>query len=318
MLEVSKYIQELLFEHNCVILPGFGGFVANYKSARIDENQQLVFPPSKDIGFNRNLNQNDGLLINHLAKAENLKYVEAEKSIRFFIEDLKVRIQRGENVELNNIGSFYADRKQNLQFEPADQQNYLADSFGLEQFDLPSILPKTDLQKPVVTLTNNGTKRIASNKRFWYVGAAAVGLLVVSLLPMSSDDSSFLSKASIGLLDSNKKVNSVDHVQLRPQISPPEELVRYEPQINEPQGQLRIQETKKNKYYLIAGSFTTANNANILKEELIKKSYPAIIIRNKNLYSVAINEFDTRTAIDQFKKRVIADNPKASCWVLKK
>ena len=51
MLEITKYIQELLFVHDCVILPGFGGFVANYRPAKIDENQQIVHPPSKDSGI---------------------------------------------------------------------------------------------------------------------------------------------------------------------------------------------------------------------------------------------------------------------------
>ena len=80
MLEVSKYIKDLLFIHDCVILPGFGGFVANYKPANIDDNLNIVSPPSKAVGFNRNLSKNDGLLINRLAESENLSYLEAEKS----------------------------------------------------------------------------------------------------------------------------------------------------------------------------------------------------------------------------------------------
>lgn len=97
MLEISKYIKELLFIHDCVILPGFGGFLANYKPAKVDDNLNVIFPPTKAIGFNRNLLQNDGLLITRLAEAENLSYAEAEKSVQFFIEDIRVRIQRGEN-----------------------------------------------------------------------------------------------------------------------------------------------------------------------------------------------------------------------------
>ena len=54
-MDITKYIKELLFLHDCVILPGFGGFVANYKSAKIDEIRNVFFPPSKDIGFNREI-----------------------------------------------------------------------------------------------------------------------------------------------------------------------------------------------------------------------------------------------------------------------
>ncbi|MGQ1911386.1 SPOR domain-containing protein [Marinifilum sp. RC60d5] len=316
MLEVSKYIEDLLFVHDCVILPGFGGFVANYKSAKFDDNQQLVLPPSKDIGFNRNLIQNDGLLINHLADSENLNYTEAEKSILFFVEDIKVKIQRGEKVELNNIGVFFNDRRHNLQFEPSNNMNYLVDAFGLEQLSF------TELSKPVEERIHNigansvKVKSFFTRKRIWYTAAAAC-ISVVIFLPLNTDRSSFLNSASMGFSDSKAAI-SENHVQLKAQISPPEELVKYEPKLENKSAGVSVQKVSSNMYYLIAGSFTTTDNAKILQKELISKSYPAIIIRNKNLYSVAINKFNSRTAVDKFKKKVIAANPKSSYWVLKK
>jgi hypothetical protein len=36
-MELNKYISDLLRKHNCVIVPDFGGFVANYRSAVIDK-----------------------------------------------------------------------------------------------------------------------------------------------------------------------------------------------------------------------------------------------------------------------------------------
>ena len=35
-LRLDSHISYLLHEHDCVILPAFGGFVANYHSAKID------------------------------------------------------------------------------------------------------------------------------------------------------------------------------------------------------------------------------------------------------------------------------------------
>ncbi|MCY1634442.1 MULTISPECIES: HU family DNA-binding protein [Marinifilum] len=314
MHEISKYIQDLLFVHDCVILPGFGGFVANYRSARIDENQQMVFPPSKDLGFNRNLTQNDGLLINHLADLENLSYAEAEKAVMFFVEDIRVKIQRGEKVVIDGIGSFCKDRKHNLQFEPVANLNYLVDSLGLEEFEL------TKLHKPVEeripSIVDHQVKGFFTTKRIWYVSAAAAVLLAVALLPLNSERNSVLDSASMGFTGDKNSLTE-NHVQLKPQISPPEELVKFEPKIEKNKVPAKISKTSKGKFYLIAGSFTTVENAKILQEELISKSYPAMIIKNKNLFSVAINQFNTRKAVDQFKKKAIAANPKSSYWVLK-
>jgi nucleoid DNA-binding protein len=317
MLEISKYIQDLLFVHDCVILPGFGGFVANYRPAEIDENQQLVFPPSKDLGFNRNLTQNDGLLINHLAESENLSYTEAEKAVLFFVEDIRVRIQRGEKVEIGDVGSFFNNRKHNLQFEPVANQNYLVDCLGLEQFDLPKLYKPIEERIPSIVDNTQKVKGFFTTKRIWYTSAAAALLITIGLFPMNSERNSLLNSASMGFSSDNKSLTE-SNVQLKPQISPPEELVKYEPKVEKSTVPVKISKATKNRFYLIAGSFTTIENAKILQEELLLKTYPAVIIRNKNLFSVAINQFDNRKAVDQFKKKAIAANPKSSYWVLKK
>ena len=57
---ISKYISELLFLHDCVIIPEFGGFVGNNKSAVLNEITRTISPPSKEILFNLNLQTNDG------------------------------------------------------------------------------------------------------------------------------------------------------------------------------------------------------------------------------------------------------------------
>ncbi|NOU60864.1 SPOR domain-containing protein [Marinifilum caeruleilacunae] len=317
MLEISKYIQDLLFVHDCVILPGFGGFVANYRPAAIDENQQMVFPPSKDLGFNRNLTQNDGLLINHLAESENLSYTEAEKAVLFFVEDIRVRIQRGEKVEIEEVGIFFNDKKHNLQFEPIANQNYLVDSLGLEQFVLPSINKPIEERIPSISENTQKFKGFFTKKRIWYTSAAAVLLLAVGVLPMNSERNSFLDSASMSF-SGDKKTLTESHVQLKPQISPVEELVKYEPKIEKQLVPVEITKTTQNKFYLIAGSFTTVENAKILQDELKSKSYPAVIIKNKNLFSVALSQFNSRQEVDAFKKKAIAANPKSSYWVLRK
>ena len=63
---MKNYIQELLYEHNSVIIPSFGGFTAGYKPASIDHVQGVIFPPSKDLKFNRYLTINDGILVQHI------------------------------------------------------------------------------------------------------------------------------------------------------------------------------------------------------------------------------------------------------------
>jgi nucleoid DNA-binding protein len=314
MLDVSKYIKELLFVHDCVILPGFGGFVANYKPANIDENLNAIFPPSKEIGFNRNLSKNDGLLINRLAESENLSYSEAEKSVQFFTEDIRVRIQRGEKVTFDQLGSFHNDRRYNLLFEPSKELNYLVDVFGLEQFELPNLSSLVVEKNQTVSISSSTMRSFFTRKRLGYAAAAIPFILSIALLPMSSEQSSLGNEVRMGILDGKSEITE-KQVDLKPVISPREELVSFEPTIS---NELGFDVAEEGRFYLISGSFTSRKNAEILQQELISKSFPAVIIKNKNLYSVAINQFEKRAAADLFKKKVIAENPKAFCWVLKK
>jgi hypothetical protein len=67
---VEQSIRELLFEQECVVLPGFGGFITNYKSAEIDYITNILSPPTKAISFNRQLRNDDGILTHAIQFAE--------------------------------------------------------------------------------------------------------------------------------------------------------------------------------------------------------------------------------------------------------
>ena len=94
MHKFIEYISDLLFLHDCVIIPDFGGFICNYKSAYIDDESGLICPPSKDILFNRNLTHNDGLLVSWIAGKENISYEKATSQLMLFCEDLKIRLNQ--------------------------------------------------------------------------------------------------------------------------------------------------------------------------------------------------------------------------------
>ena len=137
-VKVDKYISELLYEHDCVIIPQLGGFVANYAPAKIHPTQHTFTPPSKNIVFNKNLTNNDGLLANHIATAENTDYPQALNYIHHFVDTTHIQLKKGTKVKLDEVGTLYLDVERNIQFEPGTT-NYLLDAFGLSQFQSPTI-----------------------------------------------------------------------------------------------------------------------------------------------------------------------------------
>ena len=49
MLELVRHIEYLLTEHDCVLVPGLGGFVLQYVPARFSEGRKSIQPPGKQI-----------------------------------------------------------------------------------------------------------------------------------------------------------------------------------------------------------------------------------------------------------------------------
>ncbi len=138
LMSVDKYISELLYDHDCVIVPQLGGFVANYASAKIHPTQHTFTPPAKNIVFNKNLINNDGLLANHIVNSEHTDYPKAINTINHFVNTTHAQLKKGVKVKMDNIGTLYLDPERNIQFEPG-ATNFLLDAFGLSQFQSPAI-----------------------------------------------------------------------------------------------------------------------------------------------------------------------------------
>lgn len=145
--EIEKHISDLLVDHDCVIIPEFGGFVGNYRSARLDSNINRFSPPSKEISFNKNLVKNDGLLANRLSASNRINYEAAHILLKKYSDELKSDLTKGKKIELHEIGLLFMDENRNIRFEPAELKNFLTDSFGLHSFHAIA-LEKPQIKEP--------------------------------------------------------------------------------------------------------------------------------------------------------------------------
>ena len=133
MHNVEGIIGQLLFRHNCVIIPSFGGFVAKPVSAKIDFDNGIMYPPSKSLLFNRQLVNNDGLLINEYAEVNGRSFDQAATEIQEVINHWKSKLKKGERIEIDKVGNLFLDIENNICFEQDRFYNLLLESFGLSQ-----------------------------------------------------------------------------------------------------------------------------------------------------------------------------------------
>ncbi len=289
-MDITAYIRELLFSHDCVIIPGFGGFIGNYSPARIDRSSSTFNPPVKQISFNRNLNHNDGLLIGKISESSGLNYGDARNIVDEFVNNARKRLEKGEKVIFDNIGSFQNNQEGSLQFEPDLSVNYHLDSYGLDPFQfLP--LEGYDVRKRITAYSDKGPVRNSSTRKILWRAAVAVPLIALMIaIPLRTDifkskvESSNLNPLAKAELESNMKaVDESTTIEMSPSAEAEIETVESSTaSVNVPDEVIAPLETERISYYLITGSFQLKENADHQAGMLRSEGYTAEVIAASN------------------------------------
>ncbi len=137
-MKIGKYISELLFENDFVILPDLGEFSTKYIPAKFIPELKKVESPSKVITFNEKNKTGGGLLIEYIARKEQIGSQQAREFVTNFVAEMKNSLKSGKKVELDSIGLFTMDQSGVLMFEPDKSVNYLSDSIGMTSVKEPA------------------------------------------------------------------------------------------------------------------------------------------------------------------------------------
>lgn len=120
-----------MLRHNCVVVPSFGGFVAKQTSAVLDASTGTMLPPRKSLLFNKQLINNDGLLIASFAKETGKSYDEAAEEIHQQVQNWHISLHAGERITIDKVGYLFLDQEKNVGFEQDRYFNLLLQSYGL-------------------------------------------------------------------------------------------------------------------------------------------------------------------------------------------
>jgi hypothetical protein len=178
-MRLEVFIADLLFDHDCVVVPDFGGLVANYRSARLNKISHEIFPPSKHVGFNKNLVKNDGLLANHIASVLGIGYKEALAKIAETVANYEARLKTDGRISWEKIGVFFKDRSGQLQFIPDEQENFLTEAYGLSAIQLRPVIIEEKIETPVVELISPSEK---AKNYGWKVAAVLIPLTLATYM----------------------------------------------------------------------------------------------------------------------------------------
>ena len=292
---VEDHIKELLFRHDCVIIPNFGGLVSNPVSSKINTVSGTIFPPSKLIVFNKNLSINDGLLINHISKKEKLSINESKNIVFDFSKKITDSLMSERSMRLNNIGLFTLGSEDNIIFHQDIANNFDLNSFGFESFQIQK---KTKTKKIIDINRSSKTKKIS-----YKAAAVLIPLILLSLtnilldtstnnINIQKSDLNFFKKSKVPKLDvaENKIEKEIEKIET-------------------------ITTPKKKNYHVIAGAFIEKSNAEKLNNSLIESNFNSEILLSENGYHrVSYNSFESKeNAIIELEKLKRINK---SAWIL--
>ncbi|MBK8499906.1 MAG: SPOR domain-containing protein [Flavobacteriales bacterium] len=176
---IERDLHDLLYAHDCVIVPQWGGFLTHYRPARLDEPRKLIHPPGKELSFNRHLVRNDGLLADRLAKREGLAFDVASNRIDNEVAGWRETLDRSGRLELERIGIFFRDAEHNLQFDPDKRSSFLKDAFGLRPLAAMPVVrmkPAPSIRPAPLVVPMPGQVRNPGNEErhrpMWWAAAA--------------------------------------------------------------------------------------------------------------------------------------------------
>lgn len=103
---LTDHIEYLIRCHDCVVLPGFGAFIAQYQSARVDKEAGRILPPCRCIAFNGSIVHNDGLLASSISRQLVINYDSAVAKITDEVNELRKMIYENGKTTFGTLGAF--------------------------------------------------------------------------------------------------------------------------------------------------------------------------------------------------------------------
>lgn len=297
-MQLSNYISNLLFDHDCVTVPGFGSFLGNYKSAQYDFKEQKFHPPSKQISFNSQIKDNDGLLAKNISKELDLPYDQAVKKIHQEVLTWTKKITT-ETIVLKNIGELYLSTEDKITFIPSNELNHLKESFGLSPIFVTELEGKKTLQSKKSPIYSNTEKK----KSNYFTQAAIWACLIIGV-------SSIYINGKNDLIEQELAYEQEFRKQTKEKVQKAVFNLGSLPSLT-----VNVK-MKEKKYFIIAGAFRIPQNAQNLMLNLKKKGYEAsrLGLNDKGLSPVAFTSFSNRNdAVTEL--RIIQQKENKDAWI---
>ena len=315
MERLVNNITRLIAQHNCVILPGIGAFLAHQVPAFYNAEDGIFMPPHRALGFNPQVTVDDALLMSEYMNSCNVSCEDATTILAKDTSRLKSQLSSTGTVRFGELGTFTMNIKGEISFEP--NENGVDDpyNFGFEPLAIPLL---NDIDKKDIVIKRRNLSR--------YISIAAA--IIISFFVLSPIGNSVyengIQASVVGFIPAeNVAKQTANTNEPIAEIAPVEEtvtknIITESPKSGNECTQAAVEERAADEttlqYSIIVASTPSAKNAKKAIRELStvhKADYT--VVRFGKRHRIAIETLTSESEAEAALARVQAIFPKA--WI---
>ncbi len=180
MIQIGQHIEFLLARHDCVVVPGLGAFLVHSTPARFDAETETLMPPSRTVGFNPEVNVNDGLLADSVMRRHGMTRQGAMDAIADEVSALRHQLELSGDVAVGRIGILHRGNEGSTPtFEPLAAEMSLSRFAGLQPVGVRRIDRPEKNSVPRVASAN---RPATSAPRMFKIAASAAAMVCLGLV----------------------------------------------------------------------------------------------------------------------------------------
>ena len=272
MFSIIEHIEYLMSCHDCVVVPGWGAFIANYSVADYDTQRSVYGRPQRSVGFNAGVTHNDGLLAHSLMRREGLSYEESMRFIADSVTAFAKQLSMGGEVSMGRLGYFVRREGRYDEFVPFTNVNASNRYYGLADVEVRTVTSleramQEESEAPIRVergLFSRRTTRIAASI------AVLLGLGVLLSTPVIVD------REHLDMASMTPKVTAPQVQTLG--VTVEQGVTTSAIEVVEPYPSIAAMGSDAGKYYMV---IATLRNQQEL--DAFKKSYPSLVPHMKLL-----------------------------------
>ncbi len=313
MISLVQHIEYLMIYNDCVVVPGWGALIANYRPSTVKGS--IMECPQRTIAFNGDINHNDGMLANSLMRRHHMSY---EQACSFIADNVTTfRRQLNDNAELafGHMGYFILNDQKILEFVPMTKCESSDEFFGLSNFEIPAIASDSNVVSAATIVHADFGWREKIKVAASIVAIVGVGLLLST--PVIIDKTTQNASLNVAEVKTNTQQTPsmpTNQVTVKPSHKTTAEdnsfvLIENTKKSNDDLKNSSQEKTIKEKtkssddvYLLVIESCSSSSKAKSMSKRYEKEGIETQIVNRDDKFLIVIAQSDSKRELKKIKK----------------